>query len=458
MNTRKPEENLESVFKDGVRRVDPYQLIKSAVEIQGDRLLFQTNGSRESVDLSKFDQLFVIGFGKATAKMAKAMEEILGERLIEGLISVKAGHTEPLTTIRTIEAGHPVPDENGLKAAKNIVDLVSRADESTLILTLISGGGSALIPYPWESAEAECDIVLTLTEKQEVTRMLLQCGATISEINSVRKHLSRVKGGRLAEFMFPAVSFNLILSDVVGDRLDVIASGATSPDISTFMDMRVVFAKYGLTDQIPDNVLKIMRRGLNKQIPETPKPGDKIFRKVSNLLIGTNHLALMAAKQKAEQLGYQTRILNSQLIGEAREVGKELFAVARKYQNQKSSQEKPLCLLFGGETTVTIKGNGKGGRNQEMALSFLSEMANSSSAVDNISFLSAGTDGNDGPTDAAGAFATAELLTRTGKKQISILEYLNNNDSYHFFKAVDGLLITGPTNTNVCDIQIILID
>ncbi len=452
-----PAEDLEAIFKAGVRRVDPYQLIKDAVEIQNDRLLIELNESRESIDLSNFDQIFVIGFGKATAKMAKAIEEILGKRLTAGIISVKLGHAEPLGIIRSIEAGHPVPDENGLKAAKTIVDLASRADKKTLVLTLISGGGSALIPYPWAGSVGACEVALSLTEKQEITRLLLQCGATITEINTVRKHLSRIKGGRLAELLFPAVSLNLILSDVVGDHLDVIASGATSPDITTFADMQVVFEKYGLTTQIPDNALKILQGGLKTQIPETPKPGDKIFENVSNLLIGTNHLALMAAKQKAEQLGYQSRILNSQLVGEAREVGKALYKIARDSQKKKLSQEKPFCLLFGGETTVTIKGDGKGGRNQEMALSFLSEIADNPSAAENIAFLSAGTDGNDGPTDAAGAFATVELLGRARKKEISIVEYLNNNDAYHFFNTINGLLKTGPTNTNVCDIQIILI-
>jgi len=454
----KPESDLESIFTAGVRRVDPYQLVKDSVRIQDERLLIELDKSKESVDLSEFDRIFIIGFGKATAKMGRAMEEILGERITEGVISVKVGHTEPLTIIRTIEAGHPVPDENGLKAAKTLVEMASRADEKTLVLTLISGGGSALIPYPWQDTEGERGIALSLTEKQEVTRLLLQCGATISEINAIRKHLSRIKGGRLAEFLFPAVSINLILSDVVGDRLDVIASGATSPDISTFMDMQAVFEKYGLTRQIPENALKIMNAGLKKQIPETPKPGDKIFKNVSNLLIGTNYLALLAAKQQAEQLGYQSRILDSQLVGEAREVGKTLFKIACDYQKKKLPQEKPFCLLFGGETTVTIKGEGKGGRNQEMALSFLSEMAASPSVAGNISFLSGGSDGNDGPTDAAGAFATVELLDRTRKKEISITEYLNNNDAYHFFDAINGLLKTGPTNTNVCDIQIILID
>ena len=457
MDFKKLESDLESIFMAGVRRVDPYLLIKASVRLQGDQLVIESNEVRESVALSNFKRIFVIGFGKATARMAKAMEEILGERVTAGVSSVKDGHTETLNTIRIIEASHPVPDKNGLKAAQAIVDLASRADEQTLVLTLISGGGSALIPYPWGVSEEDGIESLTLAEKQEVTRILLQCGATITEINTVRKHLSRIKGGRLAEWMFPAMSLNLILSDVVGDRLDVIASGATSPDTSTFRDMQDVFVKYDLTSQIPENILKIMRSGLKKRIPETPKPGAQVFDKVRNILIGTNSLALLAAKQQAEQMGYKTGILNSQLVGEAREVARELYKIARKYQKKKLPQEEPLCLLFGGETTVTIKGDGKGGRNQEMALSFLCEMADNPSAADRICFLSGGTDGNDGPTDAAGAFATIQLLDRAGKMGISLKEYLNNNDAYHFFDAINGLLKTGPTNTNVCDIQVILI-
>jgi len=447
--------DLENIFLAGVSRVDPYQLIKNSVKIRKEELTVEADQQQLNFDLSAFNRIMVIGFGKATAKMALAMEEILGDRLSEGVISVKYGHTEQLRRIVTIEAGHPVPDENGLQAARQIIDLASRADEKTLIITLISGGGSALIPYPIRISTDSGDISLTLAEKQKVTRILLECGATIHEINAVRKHLSQIKGGRLAELMAPATSLNLILSDVVGDNLDVIASGATSPDMSTFTDVQTVFDRYNIVEKLSDNVRHILNLGFQGRIPETPKPGDNIFHQVHNVLIGTNRTALAAAKEEAERRGYQTEVVTSQLIGEAREVARNLFEIAKK--RQPLPGQKPLCLLFGGETTVTIRGNGKGGRNQEMALAFLSEMARDATAAARISFLSAGTDGNDGPTDAAGAYATMDLANLAAAGGLSITDYLENNDAYHFFDNVDGLLRTGPTNTNVCDIQLILI-
>ncbi|MFH2132850.1 MAG: glycerate kinase [bacterium] len=456
MDYKKREHDLTSIFMAGVNRVDPCLLIEHSIRCVGKQLVIDTGSQTEHVDLSAFDRIFIIGFGKATAKMARAMEAILGDRITEGVISVKYGHTEKLQTIRMIEAGHPVPDANGLKAARAIADLAARADEKTLVMTLISGGGSALIPYPWDDPGGDIKAAVTLAEKQAVTRTLLACGATIKEVNTVRKHLSRIKGGRLAALTAPATSISLILSDVVGDPLDVIASGATSPDPSTFRDMQAVFDRYGIIGQIPDSVLEILHAGLKNRIPETPKPGDPIFDRVRNRLIGTNILALEAAKQAAERLGYRSRVLTSQLVGEAKEVAKVLCAIAKEVQKQQARKEK-FCLLFGGETTVTVKGNGKGGRNQELALSFLSEMAADPDATDRIGFLSGGTDGNDGPTDAAGAFAHLSLVDRAKKKGLTLEDHLTNNDAYPFFDAIGGLLKTGPTNTNVCDIQVILV-
>jgi glycerate 2-kinase len=447
--------DLDPIFLAGVSRVDPYRLVKSSVKILEENLTVDAGQQQLNFNLSAFNRIMVIGFGKATAKMALAMEEILGDRLSEGVISVKYGHTEPLRWIVTVEAGHPIPDENGLKAARKMTDLVSKADEKTLVITLISGGGSALIPYPLCVSTDSGDISLTMAEKQVVTRTLLECGATIHEINTVRKHLSLIKGGRLAELITPATSLSLILSDVVGDNLDVIASGATSPDASTFADVQAVFDRYSLIEQLPDNVRQMLHLGLQGRIPETPKPGDKIFHQVHNVLIGTNRTALEAAKKEAEKRGYQAEIVTSQLIGEAREVARDLFKTA--IQKQPLPDQKPLCLLFGGETTVTIRGNGKGGRNQEMSLAFLSEMGRDPTAARRITFLSAGTDGNDGPTDAAGAYADMELVNLAAAEGLSITDYLENNDAYHFFDAIDGLMKTGPTNTNVCDIQLILI-
>ncbi len=457
MDSMTARKDLENIFMAGVSRVDPYRLIQDSVSVKKEQLVVDSDDISNSFDLSRFKQVFIAGFGKATAKMAKAVEEILGDCISEGVISVKYGHTEPLSRIRTIEAGHPVPDENGLLAARVIAELASRADEQTLFITLISGGGSALIPYPLEISGDFGSISLSLAEKQEVTRILLGCGATIHELNTVRKHMSSIKGGRLAALIAPGTSLSLILSDVVGDNLDVIASGATSPDSSTFTDVKSVFEKYNIFEQIPENARKILSLGLENQIPETPKPADPVLSKAYNLLIGTNTIALHACMRDAKNKGYDTHIITSQLTGEAREVAADLYATAKKLLQQKQSGQKSICLLFGGETTVTIRGSGKGGRNQEMALAFLSEMESDPSASDHISFLSGGTDGNDGPTDAAGAFADKELLGRVEKKELSIDKFLNNNDAYYFFDLIGGLLKTGPTNTNVCDIQAILI-
>ncbi len=458
MNLSQQESDLKSIFGAGLERVDPYRLIMDSVTIQGTKLLIRREGKDFSLDTSLFSQIFVIGFGKATAKMALALEELLGEKISAGLISVKYGHTEKLNQIEIMEAGHPVPDENGLNAAKAITDLVSLANEKTLVFTLISGGGSALIPFPTEMNIGGKPTKLSLAEKQSVTKVLLECGADITEINCVRKHLSGIKGGRLAELLMPATSVNLILSDVVGDRLDTIASGATSADSSTFQDMAAVFEKYEINNKMPKSVTEILTAGLKGHQPETPKPGSSIFSRCYNFLIGTNYLALQAAQKKAETLGYQSSILTSLLTGEAREVAKVLCAIAKQIRVQKKPGSPAQCLLIGGETTVTLKGLGKGGRNQEMALAVLSEMSTDKETMNNIWFLSASTDGNDGPTDAAGAFADSSLLNKARDQKLSISQYLKNNDAYHFFDKIDRLLKIGPTNTNVCDVQIFIID
>jgi hydroxypyruvate reductase len=454
---KKIKADLEAIFKAGVKRVDPYSLILEALTLKGTLLTIDTGEVLKTFDLSQFGRIVVIGFGKATANMALALETLLGSRLDEGLIVVKYGHTAPLTRIAMTEAGHPVPDENGMKAARMIAELARAADVNTLVFTLISGGGSALIPYPIDVMIGSERITLSLAEKQETTRVLLECGATINEINCVRKHLSTLKGGRLAELLQPATSINLILSDVVGDRLDTIASGATTPDRSTFREMADVFAKYRILKKIPATVLKILEAGLAGRCGETPKPGSKAFDKTHTFLIGTNSLALIAAKAKADSLGYRTTILTSALTGEAKEVAKVLCAIGKQVQKYHTESSQAECILFGGETTVTIQGDGKGGRNQELALSFLSEQSLDRAATDRIYLLAASTDGNDGPTDAAGAFAAVDLLEPAQRKGLIIGDFLNRNDAYHFFAELDNLLRTGPTNTNVCDIQVVIV-
>jgi hydroxypyruvate reductase len=301
-------------------------------------------------------------------------------------------------------------------------------------------------------------LTLSLEEKRRATQVLLGCGATIQEFNCIRKHISALKGGRLAELLHPARSLNLILSDVVGDRLDTIASGLTVADETTFAQALSIIDKYEIEQQLPVGVMDLLRRGAGGEFPETPKPGDPVFEAVTNVLLGTNYTALSAAARKAEQLGYAPVVLSSRVVGEAREVAKVLAAIALDMGTLDFLAEKPACLLCGGETTITLRGKGKGGRNQELALAFLQEIAAAEAhAVQGITFLSGATDGNDGPTDAAGAFASLDILEQARRQGLAIPDYLARNDSYHFYEAVGGLLKTGPTNTNVCDLQICLI-
>ncbi|MDI6733028.1 MAG: glycerate kinase [Planctomycetota bacterium] len=344
-----------------------------------------------------------------------------------------------------IEAGHPVPDGNGLKGTAEIIKLLKAADENTLIVCLISGGGSALLVAPCEG--------ITFSEKQKVTELLLKAGADIFELNTVRKHISKVKGGRLAEIAYPTRVISLILSDVIGDRLDVIASGPTSPDTTTYRDALRVLEKFQLIEKVPKNVIDVLNRGVNSLIPETPKEGNIIFDHVENIIIGSNKIALSAAKEKAEVLGYNAIILSSEISGEAREVGRWLAQTAIDIQKDKHYR-KPICLISGGETTVTVKGTGTGGRNMELALSFAIEIE----GTNGINLLSAGTDGTDGPTDAAGAIIDGKTVKKARAAGINPEKYLDNNDSYNFFKETDELFITGPTGTNVMDIQIVLIE
>ncbi|MCP4294265.1 MAG: glycerate kinase [Proteobacteria bacterium] len=457
MKTSYTTRDLEKIFRAGVAKVDPFELICETLSVSGNILKIDTTNETKEVDLANIEQIFVIGFGKASARMALALESILDDRISEGIILIKYGHNEILKSIKTIEAGHPLPDENGLLGTRKIVEMIRRADEKTLVISLISGGGSALLTSPYKHNSGSGEIELTLKDLQDVTQVLLNCGAAITEINCVRKHLSSVKGGRLTEMIAPATSINLILSDVVGDHLDIIASGPTSPDNSTYEDMQFILEKYKVTNHMPENVIEVLKLGLKGEIKETPDTHQSVFKNSHNFLIGTNSMALEASLLMAQSLGYETTILTTELTGDAREVAKELWSVAKQQRMRKALKNKPICLLCGGESTVQIRGMGKGGRNQEMALAILLEMASDERSAKDICFLSAGTDGNDGPTDAAGAFATLDLLLAARRKGVGINEHLNNNDSYHFFASIDGLFKTGPTNTNVCDIQAIII-
>lgn len=451
-------DDLTAIFQAALHRVDPYRMLVEHVHLAGDELLIELGARHVRVDLKRYRRIVAIGAGKATAPMALALEEIMGDRLDGGLIVVKYGHTEQLQKIRLLEAGHPVPDENGLMAARRIMALAEQSDEQTLVISLISGGGSALLPLPARAVVDGEEVAITLAEKQKTTGLLLACGADIEEINCIRKHLSMIKGGRLLSRLAPARSLNFILSDVVGDSLSSIASGATCADPTTFADAIEIIKKYAIDEQIPPAVRRFLEAGARGAIPETVKEGSPELDLTTNILIGTNLQALDAAAAEAQRRGYRPIRLTSRIVGEAREVAKVLAAIALDCAAQAILAEPPVCILSGGEPVVQVRGSGAGGRNQEMALSYLLELAHHRELAGNLSFLAGATDGNDGPTDAAGAFADLELLEQAAKKGMHLQTYLENNDSYHFFQQCGGLLLTGPTNTNVCDLHCTLID
>jgi glycerate 2-kinase len=378
--------------------------------------------------------------------MARTLEELLLYRLTTGLVIVKYGHGVPLRRTQVVEAGHPIPDQAGLKGTAQMLSLLQECAAADLVLAVFSGGASALLPAPVPP--------LDLTQKQLTTRLLLECGADIGEINTIRKHLSRSKGGRLARAASPATLVALILSDVVGDRLDVIASGPTVPDASRFGDCLTVVAKYGLASRLPAPVWRYLQEGAAGIHPETPKADDPSFAKVQNVVVGNNRMALQAAREQAEALGFRTLVLSSSLEGEARQVGRALAAVGQEIRGAGRPLAPPACVLAGGETTVTLQGDGKGGRNQELALAAAIALDGSSG----ISLLSAGTDGTDGPTEAAGALVDGTTCARARAAGMNPADFLARQDAYHFFGALGDLLITGPTGTNVMDIMCLLID
>ena len=415
-----------AIFRAALRAADPHDAVM--------RYLARR-------DYSRFRHVYVIGAGKAGASMARAAERALGRIVTGGLVNVKYGHVAKLRRIELNECGHPVPDQRGAAGAERIAEIASAAGVGDLVLCLISGGASALLPLPAPP--------VTLAEKQEVTRLLLACGADIHEINAVRKHLSAIKGGRLARLAWPAKVEALLVSDVIGDNPDVIGSGPAAPDPSTFLEAAAVLDRYGIRDKVPAAVRVRIEQGVAAAIDETPKPGDRLFARIRNTVIGGNRLALAAAARHARQLGFRTLVLSSSIAGETREIARMHAAIAREVAESGRPAKPPACIITGGETTVTLRGDGLGGRNQEFALAAALDIA----GLDNVVVFSAGTDGTDGPTDAAGAIADGDTLGRKPDAR----RYLDANDSYHYFEALGDLVITGPTNTNVADVRILLI-
>ncbi|MGD0870700.1 MAG: glycerate kinase [Bryobacteraceae bacterium] len=397
------------------------------------------------LDLARFRHVYVLGAGKAGSAMAQAAERVLGRRIAAGFVNVKhgdgmRGRTAP-RRIELNECGHPVPDARGTAGAERIAEIASRAGSRDLVVWLVSGGASALLPFPAAP--------VTLEEKQAATRLLLASGADIHEINCVRKHISRIKGGQLARMAAPAAVEALLLSDVIGDDAGVIGSGPTAPDASTFAGALAALDRYGIRERVPASVRERLERGAAGEIPETPKPGAACFRKVRNTIIGSNRLALGAAERRARELGYRTLVLASGIQGETREIARMHAAIAREVAGAGRPVKPPACIITGGETTVTLRGSGLGGRNQEFVLAAAIDIA----GLKDVVVFSAGTDGTDGPTNAAGAVADGNTLRRNPDAR----RYLENNDSYGYFQPLGDLLITGPTHTNVMDVRMVLV-
>lgn len=430
----------EEIFLAGVKSVMPQNLIKRQMSLDGDSLI---TGGRK-FDLTSINNIYVIGAGKASAKMGAEVEQILGERITSGHIVVKYGFSVDLKYISVTEAGHPTPDLNGFKATSEILKLALRAGPEDLVICLLSGGGSSLLADTPDGCTQEDILVLN--------DLLVNSGASISEINAVRKHISKLKGGQLARSVYPATLINLILSDVPGDPFDVIASGPTVPDPTTFKLAIGVLSKFGLTGKVSPRIIKFLEEGTLGIHQETPKEGDVIFEKTYNILAGSNKMALEAARNKAIESGINALIIDDQLQGDVKDVSEYLVRDSLKYKAG-IDEPKPVCLLFGGETTVKMTGKGKGGRNQHLALSAAILLQD----YPGVTILSSGTDGNDGPTDAAGAVVDSDTVSQAVSKKISPEKYLKAFDSYNFFKKVGGHIITGPTMTNVMDVIVVLV-
>jgi len=429
-----------AIFRAALKAADPAEAVRRHLRRDGEVL----TAGRRRYRLSSFENIRVVGAGKASAVMAQAVEQVLGKRIGAGWINVKYGHGAPLGRIHVHECGHPVPDRAGVEGARRIAALAAQAGPGDLVLCLISGGGSALMPLPAAP--------ITLTEKQKTTRLLLGAGATIHEINAVRKHISSIKGGQLARLAAPATVIALLLSDVIGDSPAVIGSGPAAPDSSTFADAWAILEKFQLVDRVPARVRDRLQQGKAGLIKETPKDGDPALARAQNLVVGSNRLAVDAAAGKARALGYHTKVLSTSIEGETRDVARVHAAMLKNIRASGRPLRAPACVISGGETTVTIRGNGLGGRNQEFALAAAIEM----DGIADVVALSGGTDGTDGPTDAAGAVCSGSTLVRARSLRLDAANFLRRNDSYHFFEATGELLKTGPTRTNVMDVRVLL--
>ncbi|MEN6479998.1 MAG: glycerate kinase [Anaerolineales bacterium] len=433
-----------TILQAALDAVDPGRAVERALRREGDRLYV---GDR-CYDLAQIERVLVVGAGKAGAPMARAVERVLAEgpgrsRITAGLVNVKYGYVEPTERIALHEAGHPLPDEQGVAGTQRIAALLADARENDLVICLISGGGSALMTLPAEG--------ISLSDLQALTGALLRAGATINEINAIRKHLDEVKGGGLARLAAPARVLSLLLSDVVGNPLDVIASGPTVPDTATFGDALDLLRRYGLLAEAPAAIRRRLERGAAGELPDTPKAGDPLFDRVQNVIVASNDIAARAAEEQARALGYHAQVWSTYVEGEAREVARVQAALAKELHATGRPLPRPACLISGGETTVTLRGQGRGGRNQELALA-------AAIALDgwpDVAVVCLATDGSDGPTDASGAYADGGTVARARALGLDAWAHLQRNDAYPFFQQLGELLLTGPTNTNVNDLTFV---
>jgi glycerate-2-kinase len=435
-------DDILGIFQSAITAVHPSKLLANQISVGED---FISIADKKFLK-ANLPSIYVIGSGKASATMAVEVEKILGDMITDGIVTTKYHHALPSKKNQIREAGHPVPDEAGVNAVTATLELLKKTKSGDIVICLISGGASSL----WCDVPAE----LSLKDIQFTFDKLLKSGADIKEMNTVRKHLSSIKGGQLIRYCNDANVFAFIISDVPGDDPEVIASGPTVANSTTFEDAYSILIKYNLVEALPEGIVTYLQKGMEGLITETPKPNDFIFSKATNKIIGTNRIALEAAAKKAIELGYHTHVVPEIITGSAETEAKKLVEFAIQYRGK-----KPSCIITGGETTVKVKANGKGGRNQHLALAALKELHDRKNETPNaITILSAGTDGTDGPTEAAGAIVDKEILKRSYQEKLSITDYLSNQDSYSFFQKTNGLIITGPTQTNVMDIMIVLIN
>jgi len=430
-----------AAMDEALAAANPARIIRKHLRLTGQVLHADALRFR----LKEYRKIFVIGGGKASGHMAEEVEKLLGEWITRGLVIIPDYQWPRPQGPRIIyrAATHPIPTRKGMDSVLEMLDVVEDVSLDDMVIVLLSGGASALMPLPAEG--------MSLKDEAQVTALLLKSGAGIEEINTVRKHLSQVKGGRLAARLYPATVLSLIISDVVGDRIDAIASGPTAPDPTTYYDAKQVLQKYHLWPRIPERARKVITDGLDGSIHDTPKRRDKAFRQVRNLIIGNNHESCLAAAEAMTKAGYRTQALSIQITGEAREAGRVFGAIARDIQGNAPPFAPPVALVAGGETTVTVRGKGKGGRNQELVLAAAAKINGS----DGLVIGSFATDGIEGQTSAAGALADGTTVTRGLKLGMNPDQYLRNNDSYHYFSKLKDLVITGPTGTNVNDIMIL---